>query len=66
MANKKNIVRRIKSAVMSVSDKSKLRPLLPFRPLANKFITHEQYFLDIYSFPTICLAIPDEDDLSLR
>ena len=28
MANKKNIVRRIKSAVISVSDKSNLKPLL--------------------------------------
>ena len=30
-------------------------------PLAIKFITHQQDFLDIYSLPTICLTLPEND-----
>ena len=60
MANKKNIVRRIKSAVISVSDKSNLKPLLQTLHRYNiKLISSGGTFKVIRKLGYRCLEISD-------
>ena len=60
MANKKNIVRRIKSAVISVSDKSNLKPLLQTLNRYNvKLISSGGTFKAIKKLGYRCLDVSD-------
>ena len=60
MANKKNIVRRIKSAVISVSDKSNLKPLLQTLNRYNvKLISSGGTFKAIRKLGYRCLEVSD-------
>ena len=65
MANKKNIVRRIKSALISVSDKSKLKPLLQTLNRYNvKLISSGGTFKAIRKLGYRCLEVSDYTDFN--
>ena len=65
MANKKNIVRRIKSAVISVSDKSNLKPLLQTLNRYNvKLISSGGTFKAIRKLGYRCLVVSDYTGLN--